>query len=111
MKVKYEDHDKISIMTVEGDLISDHVDSFRRTVGERIQRGTRDFVLQVEAMTFIDSAGLESLLWLQEAAAEHLGQIRLVAPDENIRKILEITRLHHQFDTHKEVTEAIRSLR
>jgi len=111
MRIKSEDHDKISIITIEGDMTTDHIDALRRTVTERMQRGTRDFVLQVEGMTFIDSAGLESLLWMQEAAAEHLGQIRLVAPDENIRKILEITRLQHQFDTHKEVTEAIRSLR
>ncbi len=111
MRVKYEDHDKISIVSIEGDLTHDHVDSLRRTVAERISRGTRDFVLQVHGLTFVDSAGLETLLWLQEAAAEHLGQIRLVAPDENIRKILEITRLQHQFDTHEEVTDAIRSLR
>lgn len=111
MKLKYEDHDKISIVSIDGDMTTDHVDSFRRTVGERINRGTRDFVLQVQGLTFIDSAGLESLLWLQEAAAEHLGQIRLVAPEENIRKILEITRLQHQFDVHDEVTDAIRSLR
>jgi anti-anti-sigma factor len=111
MKLKYEDHDKISIVSIDGDMTADHVDSFRRTVGERINKGTRDFVLQVEGLTFIDSAGLESLLWLQEAAAEHLGQIRLVAPEENIRKILEITRLQHQFDVHEEVTDAIRSLR
>ena len=111
MRIKYEDHDKISIVSIEGDMTHDHIDSLRRTVSERMQRGTRDFVLQVEGMTFIDSAGLEALLWLQEAAAEHLGQIRLVAPDESIRKILEITRLQHQFDTHREVTDAIRSLR
>lgn len=111
MKLKYEDHDKISIVSIDGDMTTDDVDSFRRTVTERINKGTRDFVLQVAGMTFIDSAGLESLLWMQEAAAEHLGQIRLVAPEENIRKILEITRLQHQFDTHNEVTEAIRSLR
>jgi len=111
MKLKYEDHNKISIVFIDGDMTTDDVDSFRRTVTERIHKGTRDFVLQVQGMTFIDSAGLESLLWLQEAVAEHLGQIRLVAPEENIRKILEITRLQHQFDTHNEVTDAIRSLR
>lgn len=111
MKLKTEDHDKISIFAISGDFTIDHVDAFRRNVNERVARGIRDFVLQLEELSFIDSAGLESLLWLQEEAAQNLGQVRLVSPDENIQKILEITRLEHQINTHDQLTEAIRSLR
>jgi anti-anti-sigma factor len=111
MKLRFEDHDRISIVSLGGELTADSIDAFRRSITERIGRGTRDFVLQSDEMTFIDSAGLETLLWLQETVAEKLGQVRLVAPQENVRKILEITRLEHQIDSHEEVTEAIRSLR
>jgi len=111
MKLKCEDHDKISILTIGGEFTIDHIDNFRRSVNERVAKGIRDFVLQVEDLGFIDSAGLETLVWLQDEAATHLGQVRLVSPSDNIRKILEITRLEHQIDTHDQVTEAIRSLR
>lgn len=111
MRIKCEDYEKTSIVNLQGDFNADHVDAFRRHITDRIARGVRDFVVQAPEMTFIDSAGLESLLWLQDAAAEHLGQVRLVQPDPNVRKILEITRLQHQIDTYEDVTEAIRSLR
>ena len=40
--------------------------------------------------------------------AEKLGQVKLVKPDENIRKILEITRLAATFEVFDDVAEAVR---
>ncbi|MFG0331355.1 MAG: STAS domain-containing protein [Phycisphaerales bacterium] len=111
MKIDFEDHDRVSIVSVLGELSVDQIDSFRRGIQDRLDRGVRDFVLRVDEMTFIDSAGLEALLWLQDSAAEELGQVRLVAPSADVSKILEMTRLSGQFETHGEVTDAVRSLR
>jgi anti-sigma B factor antagonist len=111
MKVVHEDHDRISILSVVGDLTSDHVDAFRRLVNERFEAGIRDFVVQLNEMPIIDSDGLESLLWLQDKAAELLGQVRLVEPTDDVSTILRITRLATQFDCRMDVTEAVRSLR
>lgn len=111
MKMACEDHDRISIISLEGDFTSDFVDAFKRAVIERLSDAGHDFVLVVEQMSFIDSAGLEALLWLQDELAQHLGQLRLVHPTGNLSTILNITRLCHQFDIHQEITEAIRSLK
>ncbi|MBL1218026.1 MAG: anti-sigma factor antagonist [Planctomycetes bacterium] len=111
MKLVCEDHDRTTIMALEGDFTTDSVDAFKRAVTERLSDAGHDFVLVAEQVSFIDSAGLESLLWLQDEAAQHLGQVRLVRPTENLSTILSITRLCHQFDVHQEITEAIRSLK
>lgn len=111
MKLTYEDHDEMTVMTLRGDLTSDEVNALRKLASDRIDHNIRDFVLDVDAMEFIDSEGLETLLWLQEVVAERLGQVRLAGMNDNLNQILEITRLSKQFDCHVDVESAIKSLR
>jgi anti-sigma B factor antagonist len=68
-------------------------------------------VLDMEYLTLLDSAGLELLLWLIDDVADRGGRLKLVRPDETVRKILQITRLDRRFDVHESIEAAARSLR
>lgn len=76
-----------------------------------IDAGARGVVVDLSRTTFIDSTTLGVLISGVKRLRPNGGSVELVVTDENIRKIFEITRLQHQFDTHEEVTDAIRSLR
>jgi len=111
MKLSYEDHDTITVLTVSGELTADQVDAFRRSCQERFEAGIRHVVLDLEHMSFVDSAGLETLLWIIDETARHEGQLRLVKPEATVRKILEISRLECRFNIHKSIESAAKSLR
>lgn len=111
MKFSYEDHDRISVLRLSGELTADQADAFRRAVQDRFDSGIRDIVLDIEYMHLIDSAGLELLLWLMETVANRSGHLRLVKPDETVRKIFEITRLQRRFNVHDSIESAAKSLR
>jgi len=111
MKLSYEDHGTITVLTVSGDLTTDQIDAFRRACLDRFATGVRDVVLNLEYLTFVDSAGLEVLLWVIDAASEHGGQLRLVKPDSTVGKILEISRLERRFNIHESIESAAKSLR
>lgn len=111
MKLSYEDHDRITVLTVSGELTADQADPFRRACIDRLSSGIRDVVLDLEYLTLLDSAGLELLLWLVDELSERTGQLRLVKPDDTIKKILELTRLERRFDVHSSIESAARSLR
>jgi anti-sigma B factor antagonist len=111
MKLSYEDHAVITVLTVSGDLTADQADGFRRACQERFEAGIRDIVLDMEHLTLLDSAGLELLLWLIDELGDHSGRLRLVNPDETVRKILQITRLERRFDIHETIEAAAKSLR
>lgn len=111
MKLSYEDHDRITVVKVSGELTADQADSFRRACQDRFDSGTRDVVLDLSYLTLIDSAGLELMLWLLDEVSDRRGHIRLVKPDEAVRKILEITRLDRRFDIHATIESAAKSLR
>ncbi len=110
MKLSYEDHNTITVMTISGELTTDQIEALRRSCQDRFTAGIRHFVLDIENLTFVDSAGLETLLWIIEEASEHGGQLRLVNPDVTVRKILEVSRLDRRFDVHSSIESAAKSL-
>ena len=111
MKLSYEDHSTISVVTISGELTSDQSDAFRRACQDRLNSGAMHLILELEYLTLIDSAGLELLMWLLEEMAKKRGQLRLVRPDDNVTKALHLTRLDRRFTICETVEEAARSLR
>ena len=110
MKMTFEDYGQTTVMTLHGDLTADEVSMFRKAATERLEQQVRDFVLDVANVEFIDSRGLETLLWLQETCAENLGQIRLAGVTANVGTILRITRLAPHLECQDDVDAAVKSL-
>ncbi len=111
MKLSYEDHGQISVMTLSGEFTVDQSDIFRRACQDRFDAGAREIVLDMEHLRLIDSSGLESLLWLADTVGTRGGHLRLVKPDETIRTILRVTRLERRFNAHESIESAAKSLR
>ena len=111
MNVKCEDYDHVSVVAVSGEFNSDATESFRKQIEERLVRKVRFFVVDLQQTTFIDSKGLESLVWVQEQCDEQLGTVRLCNPDESCKKILQVTRLDSRFDVFADVAEAVKTMR
>ncbi len=111
MKLSYEDHETITVLKLSGDLTADQIDAFRRSCQERFEADIRHVVLDLEHTTFIDSAGLEALLWIIDETSSRGGQLRIVNPDPTVTKILEISRLDRRFNVHETIESAAKSLR
>jgi anti-anti-sigma factor len=111
MNIKWEDYDHVSVAALTGELTAEATDVLRHQINERLERKLRFFVIDLEATTFVDSKGLETLLWIQEQCDERLGQVRLCKPDDTCKKILQITRLDGRFDVFTDVGEAVKTMR
>lgn len=111
MKVSHQNFEHITLLTLSGEFTAEDVELFRRTTAERLSSGARHMVLDFENVDFVDSAGLESLLRLQERLGENAGQLRLIKLDSTLERILELTRLDLAFESHETIEKAVRSLR
>jgi anti-sigma B factor antagonist len=111
VNIRCEDYDHVTVVGIAGEFNSDATETFRKQIDERLQRKVRFFVIDLEQTNFIDSKGLESLLWVQQQCDENLGQVRLCKPDDTCRKILQVTRLDGRFDVFADVTEAVKTMR
>jgi anti-anti-sigma factor len=112
MPIRCDEYNQVCVISVEGDLSADQSEALRKAV-ERQTEGGRiaDFVVDLEHCGFIDSEGLESLLWLKRLSEETFGQVKLTALSEDCRKILEITRLEPRFECSPDLTAALKTMR
>ena len=111
MPIKYEDYGNICVVALDGDLTGEAAKDIRKQADDRVeQRRIVDFVVDFEKADFIDSEGLETLLWLKRRCEDLFGQIKLANLDENCRKILELTRLEHRFECHGDLAAALKTM-
>ncbi len=111
MKISAQDHGPISVLTVSGEFTAEDVDHFQRVFSERTSNGAQHILLDCEHLEFVDSAGLEAWLLARDDIGASGGQFRVVALDENVTKILEITRLSKAIEAHITLESAVRSVR
>jgi anti-sigma B factor antagonist len=111
MNIKCEDYDHVTVLIITGEFTAEATDSFRKQIEERLERKVRFFVVDLQQTTYIDSKGLETLVWIQEQCDERLGTVRLCNPDETCRKIFQVTRLDARFDVFADVAEAVKTMR
>lgn len=111
MKISSQDFEHISVVTLSGECTVDDVTQLERVAGERIASTAKHLVVDCENLEFIDSAGLEALLRLQERLGAGGGQLRLVRTDETVGTILRLTRLDLALESHDSLEQAVRSLR
>lgn len=60
--------------------------------------GVKLIVLNLQDVTFIDSAGLGVLIMLQQQAAQAQAKFLLCAPSASIQSVLQITGLEEEFE-------------
>ncbi|MCK5226440.1 MAG: STAS domain-containing protein [Planctomycetes bacterium] len=109
MKIKTQDYDDVTVVELQGELDSEFAEMFQNTVMNVVSANKRGIVLDMSEVGFIDSEGLEKMLWLRDYCNENNCEIRLAGLDENCEKILEITQLEKEFDNYAELTQAVKS--
>jgi len=109
MKVKIQDYNNVTVIELQGEFDSDVVELFKNTITDVIAKRRTSIVLDMSGIGFIDSQGLEQLLWARDYCNQNKCGLRLAGLDENCMRIMEITRLENEFDHYAELTEAVKS--
>ena len=111
MNVTAESYGHAIMLNLQGELTGDSVAALMQAVDHHLRDGEIiDVVLNMETVNFVDSDVLECLLDLQDRLAERFGQVKLVKIDENVRTILEITRMLNTFDIYDDVNDAVKTV-
>ncbi len=109
MKINHQDYNDVTVMELHGEFVEEYCKVFQSTASELIKKQLSGIVLDMSKMPFIDSSGLEMLLWLRDYCHENKSQLKLAGLDDNIKKILEITRLYGKLDCYEELSQAVKS--
>jgi len=109
MKIKIQDYNDVTVVELQGELDGDVAELFQNTITDIIAKRKAGIVLDMSGVGFIDSIGLEQLLWSRDFCNQNKRELRLAGLDENCMKILEVTRLKNEFYHYAELAEAVKS--
>jgi len=109
MKVNIQDYGNVTVVELQGELDGDVAGLFRDTITGIIAKRKTCIVLDMSGLGFVDSQGLELLLWSRDYCNENKRELRLAGLDENCMRILEITQLESEFEHYSELAEAVKS--
>ena len=112
MSIPVEDYGHAVILKPKGELTEDTFSAFKEAVDHQLEDSeVVDIVIDMEEITFIDSIVFEYLLDLQDSLHEKFGQVRLARCDQNVAKILEMTRLDLVFEVFSDTNDAVKVTR
>jgi len=80
----------------------------RSTIAERISAGDRLIVVDLSSTEFVDSSGLGALVSCLKSARQAGGDLRLVAPTEQVSMVLRMTNLDRILQPRASVADALR---
>jgi anti-sigma B factor antagonist len=90
--------DGYAVVTPVGEVDLSNVGRLREVLNELYLRAGADVVVDLDQISFIDSAGLGALIGARRRAYGVNGSLTLVCSQERILRVLAITRLDRVFD-------------
>lgn len=109
MKINEQRQGAVTVLKPEGPLIDEDAAIFKAQAQTALRESMGRFVLDMSAIPFVDSKGLESLVDLADEMAGQGQSLKLSATGKTVREVLELTDLVSQFDHFEDVNSAIRS--
>jgi anti-sigma B factor antagonist len=85
------------ILSLSGELDLAEAPDIRRRGLEALQAGTGDLVIDLAAVTFIDSSVIGALVAIRNEALAHERRVIVRSPQKNVRRVFELTGLSATF--------------
>ena len=94
MKARFEERGAAGVLTVSGSLdAGPHADAFRQVLQDLLDRGHVRLVLDLDAVHFLDSAGLGEIVAARRRCRERGGALALARPRGKPRDLIALTRV------------------
>jgi anti-sigma B factor antagonist len=108
LTIDIERGERTTLLVLRGDLDLSTAPELRAALVDVIDEGAR-IVIDMEALDFLDSAGLGILVGGLKRARTHGGELELVCSNRGVLKPLEITGLDRVFTIHPGRDVALRA--
>ncbi|MCJ0701932.1 STAS domain-containing protein [Frigoribacterium sp. CFBP9039] len=95
------------VISPQGRLTVVSTPQLRTEVATRIEAGDRLIIVDLSQTTFVDSSGLGALVSCLKSARQAGGDLRLVAPTEQVSMVLKLTNLDRILQPRASVEEAL----
>jgi len=105
-----EHKDHTQILQVNSLLNEYDNKSIMQEVDQRIEKGGKNFILDLSKMDIMNSVGLNFLISMMKKSTGTGGRFAIANASENIIKLLEVTKLKSIFQLESSVDDAMKKL-
>lgn len=109
MKITVREMKRADLLEVEGRVDSSTVSELDEALNERIDQGTVNLVVDLSKVDYMSSAGLRALVSALKRVKNDGGDLRLCAPSERVREVLELAGLDSIFEIYEDQVTAVGS--
>jgi anti-sigma B factor antagonist len=96
-----------TVVAVHGEIDVATSPTLRERLIDLVSNGATRMVLDLEAVDFVDSTGLGTIVSVLKRARTHGGDLRLVCTEARIRRLFEITGLDKAVPLHASLEDAL----
>lgn len=100
-----EEQGKI-VIALEGDIDLENAGEVRKALLANLKQ-KKDLLIDLSAVTYIDSSGIASLVEGLQVARKQKNELSLVSVSPRARRVLELARLDKVFTIHADVAAAL----
>jgi anti-sigma B factor antagonist len=112
MDLKMENTEGVAVLFVREDrLDANNSEELKAELRRLFEGGTKDLVIDLKEIHFIDSSGLGVLVSGYKNASIIHGSLKLSNLQSQVKSMFELTRLHRVFDIFTSVDDALQSYR
>ena len=97
----------VTVVAPTGRLDVAGAPALKDAIGEALKNGQPRVVIDMEGVSFVDSTGLGSVIAALKQIRSSQGDLRLAAPNQQVRVVLELTTLDRVFPYYSTVEEAL----
>jgi anti-anti-sigma factor len=109
MKIEEQRQGAVTVLKPQGPLVEADLMDFTSALTLAANANLCRCVVDLSAVPFVDSKGLEALLDATDEMARGGRALKLCCVDKTVRQVLELTGLVNQFEHFEDVNSAIRS--
>jgi anti-sigma B factor antagonist len=107
LKIETRQADGVTILSCQGRIVFGEEATALRENLKRVLGSTRQIVLNLAGVTYIDSGGLGTLVGVYSSARASGAEIKLTGLGQRLRDVLQITKLVTVFEVYDSEQEAI----
>jgi anti-sigma B factor antagonist len=112
LKFTSREVDGVSVLALDGRIVlGEESNQLREKVKALVAEGKKKIVLNMENVTFIDSAGLGTLVAAHHSAKAQGAALKICHLGAKFQEVLQITKLLTVFDVYNSEAEAVSSFK
>jgi anti-sigma B factor antagonist len=107
MNISNHQHGSVDVVKLPQRLVMDNAPAVRKDLLHLINTGHQQLVLDFGEVAFVDSSGLSVLVSALKAANKNAGSVVLLNLTNDVRALIELTRMHEVFQIFADEQAAI----